>query len=116
MKLNFSLFHSKKLNPSLKPGKQSSWSLVGNDAFVDWSIILGLACLVATILIIVGGYLYIDTESQLAGPGNISPDSHAAVHFDAKKLQSTTSLFDARANETLILQRAYNGPRDPSLP
>jgi hypothetical protein len=114
---NISFFHSKKhAVEAIKPGKQSFFSQVGNEPFVDWLLIICASSALAAVLVVLGGYLYFDTTDQLAAPGQVSSGSQAAVHFDAKKLSAVIDVFDVRAEERVMLGKAYNGPRDPSLP
>ena len=99
-----------------RPGYVRYVNLVGNDSFVDWIIILSVAGLIAVFLIVVGSYVYVDTENQLSAPGTISPTSINSSNFDVKKLTGAVSIFDARASQRVMLSKGYVGPRDPSLP
>ena len=111
---------TKKNTSTLKKGARPGYvryiNMIGNDSFVDWIIILSVSGLIALSLIVVGSYVYVDTESQLSAQGNIAPTSINSSHFDVKKLAGAVSLFDARANERVMLSKGYVGPRDPSLP
>ncbi|MES2314577.1 MAG: hypothetical protein V4524_01405 [Patescibacteria group bacterium] len=112
----FSFFNKKNSNQRNQPGYVHYWSSVGNDAFTDWALIIALTCIVAGSLIGVGGYVYIQTQTDLQGQGTVLPASTAASHFDVDKLKNAIATFDARANERVMLSKGYIGPKDPSLP
>jgi hypothetical protein len=114
----FSLTHKKNAStkPRARPGYVRYVNMIGNDPFVDWTLILLVCVLIAASLICVGVYTYFDTQSQLAGQGTVSPASMNGSHFDVKQLQHAISTFDARANERVSLGSGYAGPADPSLP
>ncbi len=100
----------------MQPGYVKYSSLVGNDAFADWTLIILVTCFVASALIVVGGYVYVQTQTELNAQGTILPASAAAANFDITKLKNIISTFDARANERVMLGKGYLGPKDPSLP
>lgn len=99
-----------------QPGHVHAISLVGNDAFMDWTLILSVSCLIAVCMIAVGTYVYIDTQASLTAQGSTLGAAGTSTHFDGKKLTSVINTFDARAEERVVLGKGYNGPKDPSLP
>jgi len=88
---------------------------IGTDAFTDWVIILSTALLVSIFLIIVGSYVYTNTEVSLDSQSTNSFVSNKP-NFDTQLLKKVIDTFDARANERVLLSKGYNGPSDPSLP
>jgi hypothetical protein len=89
---------------------------IGNDPFVDWVVIFSSSILLAVIFIIIGICVYINGASALSSaPATISANSSASS-FDVQKLNRIVGAFDARANERVLLEKAYVGPQDPSLP
>ncbi len=90
--------------------------MIGDDPFIDWSIILALSVVAAAILVAVGASVYVDGAAELASPPQISPAISQASHFDIQSLDRITGAFDARAAERVLLDKAYSGPPDPSLP
>ncbi len=117
MKISIPFLH-KKNSPDTRsePGYVSYVSMIGNDAFVDWSLILSLTCIMIIVLIGIGSYVYVDTETNLNAAGTIIPVTDTTIHFDQKKLKQVISTFDARAGERVLLGKGYTGPSDPSLP
>ncbi|MDD5165193.1 MAG: hypothetical protein PHG25_01485 [Candidatus Pacebacteria bacterium] len=110
-------FLQKKNNPAkMQAGYVKYSSLIGNDAFADWALIILATCLIAGALIGVGGYVYVETQAELNSQGSILPASAAAANFDVVKLKSIITTFDARTNERVMLGKGYVGPKDPSLP
>ena len=116
MKLFSNILHKNSSNPKAQVGHVNFGSKVGNDPFVDWSIILLFTGAVALVLIAFGGYVYVSTQAELNSEGKILPISTTASHFDEKKLAKAIAAFDDREKERVILGRTYNGPSDPSLP
>ena len=115
----FSFTHTKntaQTKPKTNPGYVRYVNKIGNDPFVDWILILSVSLLIAFILIGVGAYIYVDTQSQLSGSGTVSPTSIANTHFDVQNLKKIITTFDARATERVSLGKGYVGPSDPSLP
>jgi hypothetical protein len=114
MKSLKSFFHKDKTK--IDPNHIGYFSKIGNDPFVDWVLILVSTCLAACVLISIGGYLYINTQSELSSGGTSLPAATDASKFDVKKLNIVTGVFDGRASERVMLGTGYKWPKDPSLP
>ncbi len=110
------LFHKKgQANTKTQPGYVRYINLVWNDAFADWSLILLTTTIITIILIGIGSYVYVNTETTLNAEGT-PLSTNDATHFDIQKLKQVITTFDARAGERVLLSKGYTGPRDPSLP
>ncbi len=112
-----SIFHKKKRSgPSgaFKPPR--FWHLIGEDPFVDWVLIVFSSAIVAAVLVAVGAYVYVDGSAQLSAPPPAIAGENLADHFDAGALKSIIDAFDARSAQRVLLDKAYSGPSDPSLP
>ena len=88
---------------------------IGSDPFTDWIVILLISTLVAIFLIGVGSYIYTSTITDLESH-NTNNIVISKPSFDTQLLKKVIGIFDARANERVLLSKGYNGPSDPSLP
>ena len=100
----------------MQPGYVRYITLIGNDPFTDWSLIILATVLMVITMIGIGSYVYVDTQNQLGAQEKISVPVEQTTHFDANKLKQVINAFDARAGERVLLGRGYVGPKDPSLP
>jgi len=101
----------KKINFSLK----NKFS-IGNDSFVDWIMILSVSGVIALSLIGIGTSVYFSTEAELNNHTSATVVPNNKGNFDVQKLNKVISIFDARANEKVLLGKGYSGLSDPSLP
>ena len=116
MKISIPFFHKKNSSEARsKPGYVRYVNLVGNDPFADWPLIIFVNGVLVAILIVIGSYVYVDTQTTLNSDSVVPPDS-SLVSFDQKKLEQVINAFDARAGERVLLSKGYSGPSDPSLP
>jgi hypothetical protein len=111
-----SLFRINHKTGANSSSKDHFWYEISLDPFVDWALILSLSTILAMILVAVGAYVYVDGAAKLSSTSPISTPESILSKFNSQELNRITSAFDARAAETVLLDRAYSGPADPSLP
>jgi hypothetical protein len=92
------------------------WHKIGDDPVIDWMLILLSSAIVAIALVAVGAYVYADGSVKLSSSSSVAASDNAASRFDQKELMRIIDAFDARAAERVLLDKAYSGPSDPSLP
>ena len=95
---------------------QHFWHEIGDDPLVDWALILTLSVVVAIVLVAVGADVYVDGDAELSSMTPVTATNNPVASFDAQGLDRIIDAFDVRAGERVLLDKAYNGPSDPSLP
>ncbi len=106
---------TKNTKPILPIPRERLAHQIQRSPFVDWVIILSSAAFIATVLVAVGVYVYLETGTRLSAPASISSQG-GALPLDIAALQSVLTRFDARSTERAALIRSYGAPKDPSLP
>lgn len=115
MKKPSSIFHKNNAAKASRLGREHFWHKIGNDPLVDWVIIFSVSILVSIVLVAVGAYVYVDGATELSSLSPVTIANNPS-HFDAQELDRIISAFDGRTSERVLLNKAYSGPSDPSLP
>ena len=77
--------------------------------------IFSLSVIVSVVMITVGVYVYESGAQSLSSTPPIAATETSSLKFNAAELTSIMNAFDERA-ERILLDKAYAGPSDPSLP
>lgn len=89
-------------------------SLIGNDAYVDWVVMIIVSIIVSIVFIYFGISTYYGVEEKINEQNQkFVPVSKEAV--DTKALDRVLGEFENRANAEKNLDGGYNASHDPSL-
>ena len=86
---------------------------ISRDPYIDWSIIFSISAVIAIILAFLGFLTFRNAMHDLEADS--SSTASTPVKFDAKTLSDLLLKFDARTAERAKLEKAYDGPGDPSI-
>lgn len=111
MKIDFQgIKHASQLSPH---SAKSLWHKLTRDPYVDWAIIITIACILGLFVIGMGVFDYMNVTSALNGPSNAKPTKVEGI-FDKSKLQEFLDQTNIEATEYEDLLKTYSKSGDPA--
>ena len=111
--------NSNSLQKKIKNSAQS-FSLAGNNVYCDWSIILGLFCIVALVMVGVSAGLFfsINTDDDTTGQSatTVAVRGPSSNILDTTDLTNLISIFQSKNAQMSVFTVTYSGPSDPAVP